>query len=394
MDTKEANSYNASNSNKIVLACSGGSDLGELSDRVARKLRNNGVYTMKCLAMVAADNKALIETLKSTETLVIDGCPVDCGKKIMEEAWLTNYQYVRLTDLGLVKGQTPATDETIDKIFNHIVDGSNFETIQQTWPVKQSCCNEEDCDMFDFMSQYVGLNVLHPGGVPATHELINLLTPGKNMKVLDIGCGKGHTSVYIAKKYGCQVVGIDILPESIAEAKKYAQKNNVSHLVNFQVADAHNLPFANDEFDMTLSQAVLILTDDKHKVICEASRVLKPGGKSGWLELSWKGIPTSDFQEKATKEICAKCISNVVTFEMYEDDIKNEGFEKVQTKRFDMQFRGMLGMLKDEGLVNGLKVAWKYLSSSKIRKRMIKLDKFFKTYPEYIGYGIYIGNKE
>ena len=58
----------------------------------------------------------------------------------MEEAWLTNYQYFRLTDLGLVKGQTPVTDETIDKVYNHIMDSSNLQTIEQTELPKQSCC--------------------------------------------------------------------------------------------------------------------------------------------------------------------------------------------------------------------------------------------------------------
>jgi ubiquinone/menaquinone biosynthesis C-methylase UbiE len=346
---------------------------------------------MKCLAMTAAGNKELIETIKSAETMVIDGCPVDCGRKIMEEAWLTNYQYIRLTDLGLIKGKTPATDETIDKIYNLIVDGSEIQTIEQKWPSKQSCCAEKDCDMFDFMSKQVGLKVLHPGGITATRELIKLLAPARKMKVLDIGCGKGHTSVYLAKKYGCQVFGIDILEESIEEAKKYALKHRVSHLVNFKVADAHNLPFDNGEFDITFSEAVLILTNDKHKVIKEASRVLKQGGKSGWLELSWKEIPSKEFREKASKEICAKCISNVVTFEMHENDIKEGGFPKVQVEKFDMQYRGLFGMFKDEGIWNGLKVAYKNLSNPKIRKRMIRLDQFFKSHPEYLGYGIYIG---
>ena len=59
---------------------------------------------------------------KSTETLVIDGCSIDCGRKIMAEAWITNYKYVRLTDLGLIKGQTPVTMETIDKVYNQIND--------------------------------------------------------------------------------------------------------------------------------------------------------------------------------------------------------------------------------------------------------------------------------
>jgi len=142
MESNEVNTYNSTNIKKIVLACSGGSDLGELSDRVARKLKNDGIYNMKCLAMVASENKELIETIKSSETLVIDGCPVDCGKKIMEEAWLTNYQYVRLTDFGLIKGQTPATNETIDKVYNHILDNSKIQTIEQEQPDKQSCCNK------------------------------------------------------------------------------------------------------------------------------------------------------------------------------------------------------------------------------------------------------------
>ncbi len=58
----------------IVMACSGASDVGELTDKIARKLGNNGAYQMKCLAMLSADKKSLIESLQQTKTLVIDGC--------------------------------------------------------------------------------------------------------------------------------------------------------------------------------------------------------------------------------------------------------------------------------------------------------------------------------
>ena len=392
MVTKTLNNKTSTDT-PIVLACSGASDLGELTDRVARKLRSRALYNMKCLAMVGAEDKGVIETIKSSKTLVIDGCPVDCGKKIMEEAWLTNYQYIRLTDLGLIKGQTPVTDEIIENICNQIIEGQDMQTIEQFTLPEQSCCNEDNCDMFDFMSKYVGIKVLHPGGVRATHKLIELLSPENDMKVLDIGCGKGRTSVYLAKKYGCKVVGIDILEDSIEEAGKYARKNKVDHLVSFRVADAHNLPFADHEFDMTLSQAVLILTEDKHKVIREAARVLKNKGKSGWLELSWKDIPTQEFREKASKEICAKCITNVVTFDMYEQDIIGNGFSHVNTARFNMEYKGMKGMIADEGMINGIKIMLKFMFNSKIRKRMNRLYNFFKMYPQYIGYGMYIGNK-
>jgi len=72
---------------------------------------------MKCLAMVAAENQPLIESLKSSNVLVIDGCPVDCGKKIMDKAGISNYGYLRLTDYGYVKGQTPVNAQNLESAY-------------------------------------------------------------------------------------------------------------------------------------------------------------------------------------------------------------------------------------------------------------------------------------
>lgn len=102
---------------KVVMSCSGQSDLGELSDLVARKFKKNKDRTMKCLAQVAIDNKALIESLKSSNILVVDGCPVDCAKKIVEKAGLSGFAYIRITDLGYKKGQTQITEETINAVY-------------------------------------------------------------------------------------------------------------------------------------------------------------------------------------------------------------------------------------------------------------------------------------
>jgi ubiquinone/menaquinone biosynthesis C-methylase UbiE/uncharacterized metal-binding protein len=393
METKETFIYKTAKAPKIVLACSGCSDLGELSDRVARKLHNESVYTMKCLAMVGADHKELIDTIKTTETLVIDGCPVDCGKIIMEEAWLTNYQYVRLTDLGLVKGQTPVTEEIIDKVYNHIVDGSEIQTIEKIWPPKDSCCGTDDCDMFDFMSQHIGLKILHPGGTDATKQMYSLLNLRKGQKVLDIACGKGRASVEIAKKFGCKVVGFDILESSVREATEYAKQKGVEHLVSFIQADAEKLPFNDNEFDVTISQAMLILVNDKDKVIQEALRVLKPCGVSAWNELSWKKPVDAEFKTTASKAICGKCIANVVTFDEWENLFKANGYNNVSVNAYGMNNRGFSKMISDEGIFNATKVMYKYLANASIRKRMKNLDLFFKTYPEYLGYGIYITKK-
>jgi len=88
---------------KIVIACSGACDLGQVTDIVARKLRDNKVRKMNCLAAVGADVKPTIEAFKSANLLMLEGCPVDCGKKILDKAGITNYTHIRMTDLGYVQ---------------------------------------------------------------------------------------------------------------------------------------------------------------------------------------------------------------------------------------------------------------------------------------------------
>jgi uncharacterized metal-binding protein len=101
----------------IVIACSGASDLGQITDAVARKLRDNKVRKMNCLAAVGAEIEPTIAAFKKANLLLIDGCPVDCGKKMLDKAGISGYKYIRITDLGYQKGQTPVTDEVIHAVY-------------------------------------------------------------------------------------------------------------------------------------------------------------------------------------------------------------------------------------------------------------------------------------
>ncbi len=254
-------------------------------------------------------------------------------------------------------------------------------------------CTIEKCDIFDFMAQHVGLSILHPGGLSATAELAKQCNITETTKVLDNACGKGTTAIYLAKKFGCEVIGIDISEKLITEAKHLAQRKNVSDKVIFQVADAMNLPFSDNEFDVAVSQAMLVLVDDKKETIKEALRVIKPGGKAGWVELSWKKKPTTDFLDKVSNEICAYCMANVHTYEGWKSLFSEAAFKKIEVLQYSMDFQGMAGMLRDEGFANSLKVMLRYLTNSRIRNRMVSLNTFFKSHPEYFGYGIYIGTR-
>jgi len=118
MEDKENNTCLCGLSDRMVLACSGASDVGRISDLVARKLRDNKVRKMNCLAIVGAGIEESIEDFKKKNILVIDGCPIDCGKKIMDKNGFTNYHYIRVTDLGYKKGQTPVSDDVINVVFD------------------------------------------------------------------------------------------------------------------------------------------------------------------------------------------------------------------------------------------------------------------------------------
>jgi uncharacterized metal-binding protein len=103
---------------KLIFTCSGIADVGEIADRAGRKLHKEGTGKMWCIAGIGAGLSNFIDATKATEkVLVIDGCPVDCGKKMMEKAGISNFSYIRVTDCGFEKGKSPVNDYAIENIY-------------------------------------------------------------------------------------------------------------------------------------------------------------------------------------------------------------------------------------------------------------------------------------
>jgi len=111
--------------NKIVLACSGASNTGAYSDKVARKLMKDGKAKMLCLARFAVDEKFVEQTKKDiinyNEVIVIDGCPINCAEKIIQKLELSNYRHINITDFGIEKGKTPLAEEKIFEIAAKVI---------------------------------------------------------------------------------------------------------------------------------------------------------------------------------------------------------------------------------------------------------------------------------
>lgn len=109
----------ASKGMRAIFSCSGAADVGELADRVARKLTEKGKGKMFCLAGIGGKVSGIV---KSTEAanfiLAIDGCPLDCAKKTLAEAGFKRVVQLRLTDLGFEKGQTRVNETNINKVID------------------------------------------------------------------------------------------------------------------------------------------------------------------------------------------------------------------------------------------------------------------------------------
>ena len=104
---------------RLIFACSGGADVGHLSDQAARLLMKEGVGKMFCLAGIGGRVEGILQTTEDANSLlVIDGCPVDCARKTLEEAGI-EYTGFYLNGLaGQGKGEESAIATA--KMFNEL----------------------------------------------------------------------------------------------------------------------------------------------------------------------------------------------------------------------------------------------------------------------------------
>ena len=91
------------------------------------------------------------------------------------------------------------------------------------------------------MQAYVGITK-HIGGRAATDELLARCHVDNACEVLNVGCGIGVGTAYIAKKYGCHVVGVDISEKMIEWSRKRAKREHVQDKTEFRAADILDLP--------------------------------------------------------------------------------------------------------------------------------------------------------
>ncbi len=119
----------------------------------------------------------------------------------------------------------------------------------------------------------------HIRGREGTMELAGLVPLKPGTRVLDVGCGIGGSSRYLAITYKCKVTGVDLTHEFVHVAAKLSHMIGLDGSIDYQQGSALDLPFEDKSFDVSWTQHVQMNIADKHKFYAEMARVLVPGGR-------------------------------------------------------------------------------------------------------------------
>ena len=194
-----------------------------------------------------------------------------------------------------------------------------------------SCCGATGCgsnDVYSIMADdYSKLDGYNPDadlglgcGLPTEFAKIK-----NGDTVIDLGSGAGNDA-FIARRITGEkgrVIGVDFTEAMIGKARANADKLNFSN-VEFRLGDIDDMPVTSNKADVIVSNCVLNLVPNKHKVFSEIYRVLKPGGHFSISDIVLQGELPAKWKQVA--ELYAGCVAGAIQKKEYLDIIAEAGF--------------------------------------------------------------------
>ncbi len=166
-------------------------------------------------------------------------------------------------------------------------------------------------------------------------ELLIWANPDSPNSILDVGCGIGGSSLFLADRYNCQVTGITLSPVQAQRATDRAKAQNLDSQMQFQVADALAMPFSDRSFDLVWSLESGEHMPDKVKFLQECYRVLKPNGRlifATWCHRNTETKPLTTDEKKHLQRIYdVYCLPYVISLAEYTKIARELNFQDIKT---------------------------------------------------------------
>ncbi len=172
----------------------------------------------------------------------------------------------------------------------------------------------------------------HPESLRNTTRFVaKCLKINKNDKVLDAGCGIGGSSIYIAKKYGADVVGITLSDIQLKIARKKALKLGLDNKAKFLIQDFTKTSFNDGCFSKIFGVESICHSEKKIDFLNEAHRVLKKGGIIT-ISDGFQIRPNLSEKENKIYQKWLKgwAVPNLATVDGFHNDLKKTGFRKIK----------------------------------------------------------------
>lgn len=138
--------------------------------------------------------------------------------------------------------------------------------------------------LFDLGAFFYGVMTAQPTWRASCARLANY-APSPATRVVDLGCGPGVSTIILAQSTSAPfIVGLDVAPRMLGEARRYTARARAEHRVGYVLADASRLPFADGCLDLVTGHSFLYLVPERARVVQEAFRVLRRGGRIASME--------------------------------------------------------------------------------------------------------------
>jgi SAM-dependent methyltransferase len=225
--------------------------------------------------------------------------------------------------------------ETADKLKAIVKEKYGEIASQSKAQNASSCCGATTCCGGDDVYNIMADEYSHLEGYNPDADLglgCGLPTQFAKMKegdtVVDLGSGAGNDAFIARKVVGAsgKVIGIDFTPEMIQRARANAEQLGFNN-IEFRQGDIEDMPLTSNKADVVVSNCVLNLVPNKHKVFSEVYRILKPGGHFSISDIVLEGFLPSTWKQVA--ELYAGCVAGAIQKEEYLGIIHEAGFSNV-----------------------------------------------------------------